>query len=152
MIVEPEKYIEAFCTAGSDVIQIHQETCPHLHRSIEQIHGCGKKACVVLNPSTPLCTIEEILPNVEEVLIMTVNPGFGGQKFIASMLPKIARLRQMISERKLTCDIEVDGGIGPATAGQVVKAGANVLVAGNAVFAAKEGVAAACQAIRAAAR
>ncbi len=151
MIVEPERYIDDFAKAGADIIHVHQETCPHLHRTLEHIRGLGKKACVVLNPSTPLCMIEEVLPNVDEVLIMTVNPGFGSQKFIPTMLPKIAKLRQMITERGLSCDIEVDGGIGPATAAQVVKAGANVLVAGNAVFGAKEGVAAAVKAIRTAA-
>jgi ribulose-phosphate 3-epimerase len=131
MIVEPEKYIESFAKAGSGVVEVHQETCPHLHRAIEQITGDGKKACVVLDPSTALVTIEEILPNVDELPIMIVNPGIGGQKSTASMLPKIPRLRQMIGERGLFCDIEVDGGIGPATAGQVAKAGANVLVAGR---------------------
>ena len=103
---------------------------------------------MVLNPSTPLVTIEEILCDVDEVLIMTVNPGFGGQKFIETTLPKIARLRQMLDARGLRCDLEADGGIGPATASAVVKAGANVLVAGAAVFKAKQGVAAAIQAIR----
>lgn len=152
MIVEPERYIPDFASAGADIIQVHQENCPHLHRTIQQIHDLHKKACVVLNPSTPLVTIEEILGDVDEVLIMTVNPGFGAQKFIEATLPKIARLRQMLSERGLRCDLEADGGIGPATAPAVVKAGANVLVAGAAVFKAKQGVAAAIQAIRAAAQ
>jgi ribulose-phosphate 3-epimerase len=152
MIVEPEKYIPDFATAGADIIQVHQEACPHLHRTIQQIHELRKKACVVLNPSTPLVTIEEILCDVDEVLIMTVNPGFGGQKFIETTLPKIARLRQMLDARGLRCDLEADGGIGPATASAVVKAGANVLVAGAAVFKAKQGVAAAIQAIRATAQ
>jgi ribulose-phosphate 3-epimerase len=152
MIVEPEKYIPDFAKAGADIIQVHQEICPHLHRTIQQIRELGKKACVVLNPGTPLATIEEVLADVDEVLIMTVNPGFGGQKFLQTMLPKIARLRQMITERGLSCDLEVDGGIGPATAPLVAKAGANVFVAGAAVFAAKEGVAAAVQRIKAAAQ
>ena len=152
MIVEPEKYIPDFAKAGADIIQVHQETCPHLHRTIQQIHELGKKACVVLNPSTPLVTIEEILCDVDEVLIMTVNPGFGGQKFIETTLAKIARLRQMLDQRALRCDLEADGGIGPATAGAVIKSGANVLVAGAAVYMAKQGVAAAIQAIRAAAQ
>jgi ribulose-phosphate 3-epimerase len=153
MIVEPEKYIPEFAKAGADIIQVHQETCcPHLHRTVQMIHELGKKACVVLNPATPLGTIEEILPFVQEVLIMTVNPGFGGQKFIENMLPKIARLRQMIDERGLACDLEVDGGIGPAVAPLVAKAGANVFVAGAAVFGAKQGIAAAMQAIRTAAQ
>ena len=151
MIVEPEKYIPDFAKAGADIIEVQQETCPHLHQTIQQIHELHKKACVVLNPATPLVTIEEILGDVDEVLIMTVNPGFGGQQFLETMLPKIARLRQMLDERGLRCDLEVDGGIGPASAPAVAKAGANVLVAGAAVFKAKAGVAAAIHAIRAAA-
>jgi ribulose-phosphate 3-epimerase len=152
MIVEPERYIPDFAKAGADIIEVQQETCPHLHQTIQQIHGLHKKACVVLNPATPLATIEEVLGDVDEVLIMTVNPGFGGQQFLETTLPKIARLRQMLDARGLGCDLEVDGGIGPATAPAVVKAGANVLVAGAAVFKAKQGVAAAIQAIRAAAQ
>jgi ribulose-phosphate 3-epimerase len=152
MIVEPEKYIPDFAKAGADIIEVHQETCPHLHRTVQQIHELGKKACVVLNPATPLLTIEEVLPDLDEVLIMTVNPGFGGQKFLQSTLSKIARLRQMIDERGLACDLEVDGGIGPAVAPVVAKAGANVFVAGAAVFGAKQGIAAAMQAIRTAAQ
>jgi len=152
MIVEPERYIPDFARAGADIIQVQQETCPHLHRTIQQIHELHKRACVVLNPSTPLVSIEEVLADVDEVLIMTVNPGFGGQKFLESMLPKIARLRQMLDARGLRCDLEADGGIGPATAPSVVKAGANVLVAGAAVYGARTGVAAAIQAIRAAGR
>lgn len=152
MIVEPEKHIPDFAKAGADVIHVHQETCPHLHRVVQQIHELGKKACVVVNPATPLSTLEEILPDVDEVLIMTVSPGYGGQKFIPSTLPKIARLRQIIDERGLKCDLEVDGGVGPATAGAIAQAGANVFVAGVAVFQAKQGIAAAIQAIKAAAR
>jgi ribulose-phosphate 3-epimerase len=152
MIVEPEKHIPDFARAGADVIHVHQETCPHLHRVVQQIHELGKKACVVLNPATPLATLDEILPDVDEVLIMTVNPGYGGQKFLPSTLPKIARLRQIIDERGLKCDLEVDGGVGPATAGAIAKAGANVFVAGVAVFQAKQGIAAAIQAIKAAAQ
>jgi ribulose-phosphate 3-epimerase len=149
MIVEPEKYIAEFAKAGADNIMVHQETCPHLHRTIQQIHHLGKKATVVLNPSTPVSTLEEILPEVDQVLVMTVNPGFGAQKFIEGTLDKIARLRRIIVDRKLTCDIEVDGGIGPATAPLVVRAGANILVAGAAVFAAPEGVAEAARKLRA---
>jgi ribulose-phosphate 3-epimerase len=152
MIVEPERYIPDFAKAGADIIEVQQETCPHLHRTIQQIHELHKKACVVLNPATPLGTIEEVLADVDEVLIMTVNPGFGGQQFLETTLPKIARLRQMLAARGLGCDLEVDGGIGPTTAPAVVKAGANVLVAGAAVYKAKQGVAAAIRAIRAAAQ
>ncbi len=151
MIVEPEKHIPDFAKAGADIIHVHQETCAHLHRVVQQIHELGKKACVVLNPATPLATLDEILPDVDEVLIMTVSPGYGGQKFIPSTLPKIARLRKIIEERGLKCDLEVDGGIGPATAGAVAQAGANVFVAGVAVFQAKQGIAAAIQGIRTAA-
>jgi len=149
MIVEPEKYIADFAKAGADNIQVHQETCPHLHRTIQQIHQLGKQATVVLNPSTPIATLEEILPEVDQVLIMTVNPGFGAQKFIDATLSKIAHLRRLINERNLKCAIEVDGGIGAATAPLVVKAGATILVAGAAVFAAPEGVAAAAAKLRA---
>jgi ribulose-phosphate 3-epimerase len=151
MIVEPERYIPDFAKAGVDNIQVHQETCPHLHSTIQLIHSLGKKATVVLNPATPLGTIEEILADVDQVLLMTVNPGFGGQKFIPSMLSKISRLRQMIDEQKLDCAIEVDGGIDPIHAGPVVKSGASILVAGAAIFAAPEGVAEAVRRLRASA-
>jgi ribulose-phosphate 3-epimerase len=152
MILEPERYIPEFAAAGADLILVHQETCPHLHSTIQQIHNLGKKAGVVLNPATPVSTLEEILPDIEQVLIMTVNPGFGGQKFLANMVPKIARLRRMIDERKLTCAIEVDGGIGTGTAAQVVQAGASVLVAGASVYRAPEGVVEAVRRLHAAAQ
>jgi ribulose-phosphate 3-epimerase len=151
MIVEPERYIADFAKAGADNIQVHQETCPHLHSTIQQIHQLGKKATVVINPATPLSTLEDILDDVDQVLIMSVNPGFGGQKFIPSSLAKLARLRRMIEERKLTCAVEVDGGIAPPVAGAVVKAGARVLVAGAAVFRTAEGVAEAIRRLRASA-
>jgi len=149
MIVEPERYIPAFAQAGADIILVHQETCPHLHSTLQQIHSLGKRAGVVINPATPVSTIEDILPEVEQVLFMSVNPGFGGQKFIDSVLGKVSRLRQILDQRKLDCTIEIDGGVGPANAGTVVKAGVNVLVAGAAIFAAKEGVAEAIRRIRA---
>jgi ribulose-phosphate 3-epimerase len=151
MIVEPERYIPDFAKAGADNIQVHQEACPHLHSTIQLIHSLGKKATVVLNPATPLGTIEEVLADVDQVLLMTVNPGFGGQKFIPSMLSKILRLRQMIDEQKLDCAIEVDGGIDPIVAASVVKSGAQILVAGAAIFAAPEGVAEAVRKLRASA-
>jgi ribulose-phosphate 3-epimerase len=135
MIVEPERYVADFCSAGADVIIVHQEAALHLHRIVEQIHQLGKKAGVALNPSTPAATLEDILGDVDHVLVMTVNPGFGGQKFIESTLAKIARVRQMMSERGLDRHVEVDGGIGTVTAPRVVKAGANLLVAGATVFA-----------------
>ena len=148
MIVEPERYVAEFASAGADVIIVHQEATPHLHRAIQQIHHLGKKAGVAINPSTPAAMLEDILGDVDSVLVMTVNPGFGGQEFIAETLPKIARVRQMMVERGLERDIEVDGGIGAATAPRVVKAGANLLVAGASTFGSKEGVAAAIRRLR----
>jgi len=151
MIEHPELYISQFAKAGADLIIVHVETCPHLHRTIQQIRGEGKKAAVALNPATPLVALEEILEYVDMVLVMTVNPGFGGQDFIYSMLPKLKRLRAMLAERGLERDVEVDGGIHEATAPLVVDAGANLLVAGSAVYGAPDGVAAAMQRLRAAA-
>lgn len=141
MITNPQEFIEDFAKAGADVIIVHQEVCPHLHRVIQQIRATGKMAAVALNPSTPILLLENVLSLIDMVLIMTVNPGFGGQDFIPEMLPKIARLRQVIVERGLHCDIEVDGGIHEATAPLVAKAGANLLVAGSAVYNEKESVA-----------
>ena len=135
MIVEPEKYIDDFAKAGASIITVHQEACPHLHRTLQQIRAAGAKPAVVLNPSTSLTTIEEVLTEVTQVLLMSVNPGFGGQAFIPSTVDKVRRLRAMLDARGLQAvDIEVDGGINATTAKQVVAAGANVLVAGNAVF------------------
>jgi len=149
MIEHPEQYIAEFAKAGADYIIVHVETCPHLHRTVQQIHGEGKKAGVALNPSTPLAAIEEILEYVDMVLVMTVNPGFGGQEFIQSMLSKVTRLREQLDALGLeACDIEVDGGIHEATAPLAVKAGANILVAGSAVYSAPDGVAAAMQRLR----
>jgi ribulose-phosphate 3-epimerase len=148
MITNPERYVEDFARAGADVIIVHQEVCPHLHRVIQQIKAAGKMAAVALNPSTPVFLLENILSLIDMVLIMTVNPGFGGQEFIPETLPKIARLRQMIIERGLRCDIEVDGGIHEATAPLVVKAGANLLVAGSAVYNQQESVAQAVTRLR----
>ncbi|MGC4117159.1 MAG: ribulose-phosphate 3-epimerase [Myxococcales bacterium] len=137
MIVEPERYLEAFAKAGASRLTVHAEACPHLHRTLQQIRAAGAMPAVALNPSTPLAAIEEVLPEVGMVLVMSVNPGFGGQRFIPSAVDKIRRLRAMVLERGLSVDIEVDGGIAPETAAQVVAAGANVLVAGNAVFKSK---------------
>lgn len=134
MIVEPEKYIGDFAKAGADIISVHQEACPHLHRTIQQIKDAGKKAGVVLNPSTPLVTLEEILNDVDLILLMSVNPGFGGQRFIDSSVEKVRRLRRMLDERQAQAELEIDGGIDPTTAPQVVSAGATMLVAGSAVF------------------
>ncbi|MCX8062273.1 MAG: ribulose-phosphate 3-epimerase [Anaerolineales bacterium] len=135
MIAHPERYIDDFTRAGADLLTVHVEACPHLHRVIQQIHAGGIKAGVTLNPATSLSTIEEILPEVDLVLIMSVNPGFGGQSYIPSSTAKIARLKQMLTERALSrVEIEVDGGIAPTTAKEVVEAGATILVAGSAVF------------------
>ncbi|HYX49294.1 MAG TPA: ribulose-phosphate 3-epimerase, partial [Ktedonobacteraceae bacterium] len=130
MISNPEYYIEDFAKAGADFIIVHQEASPHLHRLIQQIKAAGKMAGVALNPSTPIIMLEDILSMLDMALIMTVNPGFGGQKFISETLPKIKQLRGMIDQRELHCDIEVDGGIQETTVPLVVQAGANLLVAG----------------------
>jgi len=143
MVDRPENFIESFAQAGADTIIIHQEATPHLHRAIQQIHALGKRAGVAINPGTPAIQISEVLGNVELVLVMTVNPGFGGQEFIPETLPKIRQVRNALRQRRHACDVEVDGGIYEDTARQVVEAGANVLVAGSAVYDAKDGVAAA---------
>lgn len=148
MIVEPERYLSDFVAAGSDWVLVHQETCPHLHRTIQQIKSLGAKAGVVINPATPATHLEEILEDVDSLLVMTVNPGFGGQEFIGSMLKKIRQVRRMLDERGLVADLQVDGGIDSRTAPLAVAAGATVLVAGQAVFGAKEGVAEAIYKIR----
>ncbi|HIC93710.1 MAG TPA: ribulose-phosphate 3-epimerase, partial [Anaerolineae bacterium] len=137
-----------FAEAGADIITVHVEACPHLHRLVQQIKGLGVKAGVSLNPATPLSSLEEILGDVDLVLVMTVNPGFGGQEFIAGTLSKIRRLRKMLDERGLQCELEVDGGINAETAPQAVAAGANVLVAGEAIFGAEGGIAEAMRRIR----
>jgi ribulose-phosphate 3-epimerase len=138
MIVEPERYVEAFAKAGADILTVHVEACTHLHRVIQQIRHAGAKPAVVLNPATPLSAVEEVLGDVEMVLLMSVNPGFGGQGFIESTVDKVRRLRGMLDARGLDADIEVDGGINAQTAKRVVEAGADVLVAGNFVFSAKD--------------
>ncbi|MCY7487141.1 MULTISPECIES: ribulose-phosphate 3-epimerase [Paenibacillus] len=138
MIVEPEKYVPDFAKAGADVITVHAEACPHLHRVVHQIKECGAKAGIALNPGTSLSAVEELLSDVDLFLIMTVNPGFGGQKFISSMTDKIKRLRMKLNELgRQDVHIEVDGGISTATAGLVAAAGADVLVAGSAVYGAE---------------
>ena len=134
MIQDPDKYIEKFAKAGADIITIHVETSPHLHRSVQFIKDQGCKAGVSLNPATSLATLDHILSEVDMVLIMTVNPGFGGQEFIPSVLPKIKRLREKISEKGIGVDIEVDGGVNLNTISKVAQAGGNIFVAGNAVF------------------
>ncbi len=135
MIEEPDRYIPQFVKSGADIVTVHQEACRHLHRSLYLIKEQGAKAGVVLNPATPLVTIEPVLADVDLVLLMTVNPGFGGQSFIAGVLPKVAQLRHMLNERGLRhVDIEIDGGVNPQTARLCEEAGATVLVAGSAVY------------------
>ncbi|WP_369902983.1 ribulose-phosphate 3-epimerase [Bacillus manliponensis] len=134
MIKNPDMYIPAFAKAGADIITVHVEACPHLYRTIQLIKSQGIKAGVVLNPHTPISAIEHVLEDIDMVLLMTVNPGFGGQKFIHSVLPKIKQVAHMIQERNLSVEIEVDGGVNTETAKLCVEAGANVLVAGSAVY------------------
>jgi ribulose-phosphate 3-epimerase len=147
MIVEPERYIDEFAKAGADIITVHAEASTHLHRTIQQIHAAGKKAGVSLNPHTPEDILKYVIGELDLVLVMSVNPGFGGQAFIPEVLPKLERLRAMIDAAGGRADLEVDGGVKPGTAKQVIAAGADVLVAGNAVFTAKD-YAAAIAAVR----
>lgn len=134
MIVEPEKYIESFRQAGADVITVHYETCPNLHRTLQQIRATGAKAGVALNPHTPVTVLEDVLEMLDLVCLMSVNPGFGGQKFIYQTLNKIRKLRTMMDERNIDCHIEIDGGVGLQNAEVILQAGADVLVAGSSVF------------------
>jgi ribulose-phosphate 3-epimerase len=138
MIVEPERYIDAFARAGASRICVHAEACVHLHRTLQQIAAAGAMPCVALNPATPLSALEEVLPNLGMALVMSVNPGFGGQSFIPHSTEKIRRLRGMLDARGLRADIEVDGGVKSDNVGEVVRAGANVIVAGSAVFGAPD--------------
>jgi ribulose-phosphate 3-epimerase len=138
MIVEPERYVEAFAKAGADVVSVHAEVSPHLHRTLQAIRAAGARPAVALNPSTGLEAIEYVLPDCEMVLLMTVNPGFGGQKYIQACTEKVRRLRAMADARSQPLEIQVDGGVKADTVGPVAAAGANVLVAGTAVFGAKD--------------
>ena len=138
MIEDAERWVAAYAKAGADLIGVHVEACPHLHRTLHQIRDLGKKPCVVLNPATPIEAIEWVLGDVDQVLVMSVNPGFGGQSFIASALDKIRALRTLIDQRGLAVEIEVDGGIKVDNVAQVVAAGANVIVSGSGVFATKD--------------
>lgn len=135
MIVEPEKYIQAFKDAGADVLTIHVEACTHLHRALQQIRVLGMKAGIALNPHTSLSAIEDVITDADLVCLMSVNPGFGGQRFIPQTLDKIKRLKEMIVEKNATTMIEIDGGVTLENAASIVQAGAEVLVAGNTVFA-----------------
>ena len=150
MIEAPERYLEDFCAAGANVLTVHVETCPHLHRTVQQIKGLGCRAGVTLNPSTPVVALEEILPYVDLVLVMSVNPGFGGQSFIERTVRKIERVRSMLDGLGSGAELEVDGGIDARTAPLVVAAGADVLVAGSAIFNSADGVAGAIAGLRAA--
>jgi ribulose-phosphate 3-epimerase len=134
MIEDPDAYIKEFVDAGADIITVHEEASVHLHRTIQMIKSHGVKAAVSLNPATSLSTIEEVLPELDMVLLMSVNPGFGGQSFIESTLDKITRLRKMIDDRNLNIDIQVDGGVKLSNVKAVLDAGANIIVAGSAVF------------------
>ncbi len=150
MIETPERYVEAFARAGADVITVHVEACTHLHRTIEQIKEHGVKAGVTLNPATSLVTLEEILPDVDLVLIMSVNPGFGGQRYIPQSTAKIHRLRRMLDAIGSEAYLEVDGGVKTTNVREVVEAGATVIVAGSAIFRGEQSVAANVAAFRAA--
>jgi ribulose-phosphate 3-epimerase len=134
MIEQPERSLEAYARAGANRIAVHVENAPHLHRTLGQIREAGAAACVVLNPATPAEAIEPVLGDCDQVLVMSVNPGFGGQRFIDSVLGKVSRIRRWIDERGLDVELEIDGGIDPKTVGRAAAAGANVFVAGTAVF------------------
>jgi ribulose-phosphate 3-epimerase len=150
MIEEPDRYLDAFAQAGADALEVHVEGAINLHRTLQHIRHLGKKVGVVLNPATSPVMLAEVLIDVDVVLVMTVNPGFGGQEFITNTLSKIRRVRQMIDQIRPEADLEVDGGIEPHTAPQAVQAGARVLVAGSAIFGAADGVAAAMERLKAA--
>lgn len=138
MIENPDLYIRSFSKAGADMISVHVEACTHLHRTIQMIKSEDKKAGVVLNPHTPAAMIEHVIEDVDYVLLMTVNPGFGGQAFISNVLPKINEVAKLVQEKKVQVDIEVDGGINAETAKKCMEAGANILVAGSAIFKEKD--------------
>jgi ribulose-phosphate 3-epimerase len=134
MVIEPEKQVSSFIDAGGDIINVHVEAATHLHRIVQDVHRREKKAGVCLNPGTPVGAVEQVLPEVDQVMVMAVNPGASGQRFIERALPKVARLRRLINEAGLTAEIEVDGGVSPETAPRCAAAGANVLVAASAIF------------------
>jgi ribulose-phosphate 3-epimerase len=148
MITEPDRYLEAFAEAGADGLTVHVEGAIHLHRTLESIVKLGRRVGLALNPATPAAVLEEVLSELDLVLVMTVDPGFGGQDFIASTVPKIRRIRELIDRVRPACELEVDGGIHPETAPLVVEAGARVLVAGSAVFEDPAGVRAGMQRLR----
>jgi len=149
MISNPDDYIDEFVSAGSDLISVHVETCPNLFRTVQCIRSLGARAAVAVNPATSISTIEEIVAEVDGILLMTVDPGFGAQEFIESTLDKIRRTRAMLQKKRLDIDIAVDGGVNESTVGRIVEAGANLLVAGNSVFANTVGAAKAVARLRA---
>tara|TARA_B100001559_G_scaffold129597_1_gene108981 strand:+ start:80 stop:748 length:669 start_codon:yes stop_codon:yes gene_type:complete len=149
MIENPEFYIEDFSKAGADIITVHQEATPHLHRTIQQIHDLGIKAGVSINPSTSVRTLDEIICDVDLILVMSVNPGFGGQSYIHSCTNKIRKVREMLDDRGVSADLEVDGGVNVDTVNEVISAGANAFVAGSAIFNDKHSVAENVSALRA---
>lgn len=134
MIIDPDRYVEAFKKAGADILTVHYEACTHLHRTIQNIHSYGMKAGVSLNPHTPVSVLEEIITDIDLVLLMSVNPGFGGQSFIENTYAKVEKLVQLIKEKNASVIIEIDGGVNLETGNKLVKAGANALVAGSFVF------------------
>lgn len=143
MISDPDRYLEAFAAAGSDSLIVHYEANPHLHRTVQRVRELGKRVGVAINPATPASLLEEILPSLDLVLVMTVNPGFGGQAFLHETLPKIRRIREQIEARCPDCELEVDGGVDLITAPLAISAGANVLVAGSSIFRTPHGITAA---------
>ena len=149
MIENPEFYIEDFSKAGADIITVHQEATPHLHRTIQQIHDLGIKAGVSINPSTSVRTLDDIICDVDLILVMSVNPGFGGQSYIHSCTNKIRKVREMLDDRGVSADLEVDGGVNVDTVNEVINAGANAFVAGSAIFNDKNSVAENVSALRA---
>ncbi len=148
MISDPDLFLDEFAAAGSDSFLVHWESNNNLHRTVQRISTLGKRATVAINPATPRAVLEEIVQDLDQVLVMTVNPGFGHQQFIRTTLPKIERVRELVERRKPGCDVEVDGGIDATTAPPVVRAGATVLVAGSSIFGDPEGVAAAMKRLR----
>jgi ribulose-phosphate 3-epimerase len=148
MISDPDFFLDEFVEAGSDSFLVHWEGNNNLHRTLQRIKALGKRAGVVINPATPASVLEEVLPQVDQVLVMTVNPGFGGQHFLHTTLPKVRRVRHMIDAMNPACDLELDGGIDPETAPFGIAAGANILVAGTAVFGDRQGVTAAMNKLR----
>jgi len=148
MISDPDAFLDDFAAAGSDSLLVHWEGNNNLHRTVQRIRVLGKRAGVVINPATPSTVLEEIVQDVDQVLVMTVNPGFGHQQFLPSTLPKIRRIRELVKQRKPSCEVEVDGGIDTTTAPLVVRAGATVLVAGSAIFGERDGVSGAMSRLR----